>query len=119
GKVRPKNRKTLRQEEVSLARFQMKYRMSGRAKKAFRERQEIRCPRADGHDHSIPRHESAIVQHDTSHSAIMFVQPKKSAAFLQLDSKQFRLLDELCHHTAAFRVAGFEVEEAIRISLRI
>ena len=98
-----------------MARFQVKYRMSGRAEKVFRERQEVRRPRTNGHDHNIGCNRSPVMQHNASHSAVVFDERRKSAAFAQPDAERFGMFDELCHHPSAFCVTSFEVEEAVGI----
>ena len=65
----------------------MKDRLSRGTKKLARERQDVRCPCADGHHDDVARDPLSIVEHNPNHAIIAFIQLRKSSAFAQFDAE--------------------------------
>src|SRR6266487_3942226 len=78
--VRAKDGETLRCKEIGPRRFQVENRLAGGAKKLFRERQQIRRPRADGHYNTIALDALSVVEDDSLNAVIVFVQMSETAA---------------------------------------
>src|SRR4030095_16627235 len=84
--VRAKDRETLRCKEVRPQRFQVKHRLATGAEEPFRERQQIRRPRADRHYNHIGSDALSVVEHNSLNAVITFIQMGETAAAAQLDA---------------------------------
>src|ERR1700736_7053664 len=91
----------------------MKNRMAGRAKKFFRERQEIRRPRASCHHDGVATDPMPIFQNNPGDAVVVFVQPTECCSLAQIHTARSRIFDEGCDNASAFDVAGLRIKETV------
>src|SRR4029077_20001556 len=72
--IRAEDRKTLRCKKFWLAGFEMKNRLPGGAKKFPREGQNVRRPCADSHYDQVGPDSLSIIEENTFHTSIAFIQ---------------------------------------------
>src|SRR5215469_15453229 len=68
------NGKTLRRKQLGLRRLQVKHWLPGRMEKLLGERQQIRRPRANGHDDEISSDSLSIIERDAVHTMVSLVE---------------------------------------------
>src|SRR6266478_2058416 len=79
--IRAENRKTLRCKKFWPDRFEMKNRLPGGAKKFAREGQNVRRPCADCYHDQVGLDSLSIIEENTLHTSIAFIQTGELAAF--------------------------------------
>src|SRR5438309_10356962 len=117
--IRAENRKTLRCKKLRLDRLEMKNRLPGCAKKFPREGQNVRRPCADCHYDQVAPDSLSVIEENTLHTSIAFIQTGELAAFARFDAERFCPLDEQRDHTSTLNVASLSLENAVGITFRV
>src|SRR5438094_4350364 len=84
--IRAKYRETFRCKEIRSRRFQVEHRLPTGAEELFRERQQIRRPRADRHHNAIGSDALSVVENDSLDAVITFIQMGETAAAAEFDA---------------------------------
>src|SRR5438552_12373572 len=113
--VRPEHWKTLRCKKFGLPGFEMKNRLPGCAEKFPREGQNVRRPCANCHYDQVARNSLSIIEENTLHTPIAFIQTGELVAFAQFDAERFCSLDKQRDHASALNVASLSLEKAVAI----
>ena len=97
----------------------MKHGMARRSEKLACMGQQKRSPCAGCEKDDVPGDPLAVVQDDAFNSIVSFIQGGKFGAFAQFNPERFGTLDQGRDYASAFRVARFQVQQAIPISVRV
>ena len=97
----------------------MKDWLPSRAEKFLCEWQDIGCPGADSHYDDIAGNSLPVVEHNSFHAIVAFIQLGKPGAFAQFNAGGFRALNQCRNDATALHIACFQLKNAILIAFGI